>query len=126
MNFIKKNILKFILFFFFAVSYSQTFKNDSLLGSFTYLLKSKPNNLYPDFTYEELFSLQISDARSFFISEKILKLDSIYKTEFQKVFNNGSSNIAIDFRGKSLPKTNSKFIIIQSNDNVQFYGRVGT
>jgi len=97
--------------------------NRTKRGKPTYLLKSKPNNLYPDYIYEELFSLQISDDRSFYISEKILKLDSIYKTEFQKVFNSGSKNI--DFSGKSLPKTNSKFIIIQSNDNVQFYGRVG-
>ncbi len=124
MIFTKNNILRFIFLFCFAITQSQTFKNDSLRGSFTYLLKSKPNNLYPDFTYEELFALQISNDRSFFISEKLLKLDSIYKTEFQKAFNSGSNHI--DFRGKSLPKTNSRFIIIQENDIVQFYDKIGT
>lgn len=126
MTFIIKHNLKFLFLFFFAVAYSQPSKKDSLRGCFTYLLKSKPNNLYPDYTYEELFSLQISDVRSFYISEKKLKSDSIYKNEFQKAINSNSSNIIIDMRGKSLPKTNSRFIIIQANDTVQFYDKIGT
>ncbi|WP_417428517.1 GLPGLI family protein [Halpernia sp.] len=121
MNSTKRNILTLVFLFFFTVIYSQ--KKDSLRGNFTYLLKSKSNNLYPTNIYKELFSLQISDSRSFFISENTLKFDSIFLSETKSI-SNGNSKV-IDFRGKSLPKLNSNFVIIQSNDNVQFYGMVG-
>lgn len=123
MNYTKKNILKFIFIFIFALSNSQTYENDSLRGNFTYLLKSIPNNLHRDYVHEELFSLQISDSRSFFISEKTLKFDSIFLAETQTVLNNGSKTI--DFRGKSLPKSTSNFMIVQTNDNIQYHRSVG-
>lgn len=109
--------------FFFSINYSQNYKVDSLRGNFTYLLKSKPNILYPNYVHEEFFLLQISDERSFFLSEKLLKRDSVFDNEFQKAYNKDSN--VIDFRGKYIPKTNSRFIIIQKNDNIQYFARVG-
>lgn len=124
MSFIKKNILTIIFLLIFSTSYSQSDKVDSLRGNFTYLLKSKPNSLRPDYVYQELFSLQISDRRSFFISENMLKFDSVFRTEAKPYIKEGSSTV-IDFRGKTLPKLSSKFIIIQTNDNVQYYSTIG-
>ncbi|MFX1616194.1 GLPGLI family protein [Riemerella anatipestifer] len=103
---------------------AQVYKNDSLRGSFTYLLKSKPNNLYPETLYQELFSLQVSDNRSFFISENLLKYDSIFTSEMNTAIRDGSKSI--NFSGKSFPKTNSKFLVVQENDKTIFYGTVGT
>ncbi|MCO4302983.1 GLPGLI family protein [Riemerella anatipestifer] len=103
---------------------AQAYKSDSLRGSFTYLLKSKPNNLYPENIYQELFSLQVSDNRSFFISENLLKYDSIFTNEMNTAIRSGSKSV--NFSGKSFPKTNSKFLIVQENDKTIFYGTVGT
>ncbi|WP_439480273.1 GLPGLI family protein [Chryseobacterium aquaticum] len=123
MNFTNKHSLKFIFLFFFSMFYSQIYKNDSLRGNFTYLLKSKSNTLQPNYIHEELFSLQISDDRSFFISEKALQFDSIFLGEL-KFVDNGSKNV-VDFRGKSFPKSTSNFMIIQTNDYIQYYRSLG-
>ena len=123
MIYTQKFILKFIFLFSFAIIYSQSNKSDSLRGNFTYLLKAK-SNLITNNIYEELFSLQISDERTFFISEQNLKFDSIFLVEFHHAILNSKSN-DVDFRGKSFPKSSSNFMIIQTNNNIQFYGMVG-
>ncbi|MHA3044524.1 GLPGLI family protein [Riemerella anatipestifer] len=119
----KKYIFTITLLLFVCID-AQVYKNDSLRGSFTYLLKSKPNNLYPENLYQELFSLQVSDNRSFFISENLLKYDSIFTSELNTAMRSGSNSI--NFSGKSFPKTNSKFLVVQENDKTIFYGTVGT
>ncbi|MEJ8590907.1 GLPGLI family protein [Riemerella anatipestifer] len=119
----KKYIFTITLLLFACID-AQVYKNDSLRGSFTYLLKSKPNNLYPENLYQELFSLQVSDSRSFFISENLLKYDSIFTSEMNTAIRGGSNSI--NFSGKSFPKTNSKFLVVQENDKTIFYGTVGT
>ncbi|MDY3521791.1 GLPGLI family protein [Riemerella anatipestifer] len=119
----KKYIFTITLLLFVCID-AQVYKNDSLRGSFTYLLKSKPNNLYPENLYQELFSLQVSDNRSFFISENLLKYDSIFTSEMNTAMRSGSNSI--NFSGKSFPKTNSKFLVVQENDKTIFYGTVGT
>jgi GLPGLI family protein len=122
MKFNRKNLTFFIsLFLFFP--YSQQIHNDSLRAKFTYLLKSKPNNLYPNNIHEEFFSLQISDERAFFISEKTLEFDSVFLAESKSIIIN-SDNV-VDFRGKSFPKITSDFLIIQDNNNIQYYKSVG-
>ncbi|AKQ39565.1 GLPGLI family protein [Riemerella anatipestifer] len=119
----KKCILIITLLSFICIG-AQAYKSDSLRGSFTYLLKSKPNNLYPENIYQELFSLQVSDNRSFFISENLLKYDSIFTNEMNTAIRSDSKSV--NFSGKSFPKTNSKFLIVQENDKTIFYGTVGT
>ncbi|AZA79575.1 GLPGLI family protein [Chryseobacterium sp. G0186] len=120
MNFIKKQTLKTLFLFFFSVSFSQTTTSDSLRGEFTYLLQYKPNTLNQENFYKELFTMQISDKRAFFISENRLKFDSLFMEQYNK--NRGNFNI--DMRG--FPSSKFKFLIIQTNDNSQFYESVGT
>lgn len=120
MNFIKNQILTIIFLLFFSVSFSQTATSDSLRGEFTYLLQYKPNTLNRDYVYKELFSLQISDKRAFFISENRLKFDSIFMSQFN---NKKDNSFNVDMRG--LPPSKFKFLIIQTNDNSQFYEAAG-
>ncbi|WP_265131516.1 GLPGLI family protein [Chryseobacterium oranimense] len=119
MNFRKKQTLAFIFVFFFSISFSQTTSSDSLRGEFTYLLQYRPNTLSRENVSKELFSLQISDKRAFFTSENKLKFDSI----FAEQFNSKRNGFNIDMRG--LPPSKFKFLIIQTNDNSQFYEAVG-
>lgn len=120
MNFIANQILTIIFLLFFSVSFSQTAMSDSLRGEFTYLLQYRPNTINRDYVNKELFSLQISDRRAFFISENRLKFDSIFTAQFNNKKNN---TFNVDMRG--LPPTKFKFLIIQTNDNSQFYEAAG-
>lgn len=123
MNIYKKKLL-FLLFFLSLLSYAQDNKRDTLIADFTYLLKAKLYKSTPDYTHEEFFSLQVLNDRAFFISEKALKFDSIFQSEFQKATIGGSTTM-VDFRGKSFPKTKFPYTIIQSNQNTQYFERVG-
>ncbi len=84
MNFIKKQTLTTIFLFIFFISFSQTATGDSLRGEFTYLLQYKPNTLNRDYVIKELYSLQITDKRSFFSSENKIKFDSAFSAEYNK------------------------------------------
>ncbi|KQM49938.1 GLPGLI family protein [Chryseobacterium sp. Leaf201] len=115
MNFIKF-FLTVTFLFFYSISFSQTTMSDSLKGKFTYLLQYIPNNLNREHITKELFSLQISDKRAFFISENKLKFDSVFIAEFNKRPDNiNLSNIS----------AGSSFLIIQTNNNSQFYESIG-
>lgn len=107
----------FLFLFAFSFSFSQTSTDENIRGKFTYLFQAKPNSLNRDYIYKELFSLQISDKRSFFISENKLKFDSLFTKEFAK--NNGIINM------KGVSSKASNFLIIQTNENVQCYETVG-
>ncbi|OCA76353.1 hypothetical protein BBI01_06570 [Chryseobacterium artocarpi] len=120
MNFTKKQTLTILFLFFFSFLFSQTITSYALRGEFTYLLQYKPNTLNRDNVYKELFTMQISDKRAFFISENRLKFDSL----FMEQYNKNRSNFNIDMRG--LPSSKFKFLIIQTNDNSEFYESVGT
>ncbi len=120
MNFTKKQTLTILFLFFFSFLFSQTATGDSLRGEFTYLHQYKPNTLNQDNVYKELFTMQISDKRAFFISENRLKFDSL----FMEQYNKNRSNFNIDMRG--LPSSKFKFLIIQTTDNSEFYESVGT
>ncbi|MGL6129960.1 GLPGLI family protein [Chryseobacterium artocarpi] len=120
MNFTKKQTLTILFLFFFSFLFSQTITSDALRGEFTYLLQYKPNTLNRDNVYKELFTMQISDKRAFFISENRLKFDSLFMGQYNK----NRSNFNIDMRG--LPSSKFKFLIIQTNDNSEFYESVGT
>lgn len=110
-------------FFLFTLFYSQTDKKDSLIASFTYLVKAKLYKSTPDKIYEELFSLQVLKDRAFFISEQSMKYDSTFQSEFQKATVGGTTHI--DFRGKSFPKTRFPYTVLQTNQNNQYFERAG-
>jgi GLPGLI family protein len=116
MNFIKRRIFKIIFLFAFSVVFCQTAKTDSLQGKFTYLLQYKPNTLNRDYIIKELFSLQISDKRAFFISEDKLKFDSAFIAKF----NQDKSHIDLS----NMP-SRSNFLIVQTNTDSQFYEPIG-
>lgn len=116
MNFIKKYILKTIFLFIFSVAFSQTAKIDSLRGDFTYLLQYKPISNNKDYVVKELFSLQISDKRAFFISENRLKFDSFFIAQFNK------NKKIIDL--KTAPKSSANFLIIQKYEHIEYYEHV--
>lgn len=118
-----KKISILISFFLFALFYSQTDKKDSLIASFTYLVKAKLYKSTPDQVFEELFSLQVLKDRAFFISEKSIKFDSTFQSEFQKATVGGTTRI--DFSGKSFPKTKFPYTILQTNQNNQYFERAG-
>lgn len=120
MDFLKNKILTVIFLLFFSISFSQAFASDSLRGEFTYLLQYKPNTINKDYVYKELFSLQISDKRAFFISDNRLKFDSIFTTQF-----NNKKDGAFNVDMRALPPSKFKFLIIQTNDNSQFYEAAG-
>ncbi|WP_090026116.1 GLPGLI family protein [Chryseobacterium oleae] len=118
-----KKILIFLTFFASLLFYAQENKKDTLIADFTYLLKAKINKSTPDYIHEEFFSLQVLNNKAFFISEKALKFDSIFQSEFQKATIGGSTSTS--FKGKSFPKTKFPYTIIQSNQNNQYFERVG-
>lgn len=111
-------IIKILFLLVFALSYSQNKKKDSLRGSFTYLLRSKPNNLNKNFIYKELFSMQVSNEEAYYISENKLKFDSVFTTSFQ------NGNTSIDLQSVSRKPT-TNYLIIQRNDSIQFYSTIG-
>ncbi|WP_449398886.1 GLPGLI family protein [Chryseobacterium wanjuense] len=80
-------------------------------------MQYKPNTLSPDYIIKELYSLQISDKRAFFISENKLKFDSAFTEQYKK---NSST-----FDLSNMPVSRANFLIIQTNDNSEFYEAVG-
>ncbi|GEM_PF-4721357 len=119
MDFVKKRILEIIFLFISCFSFSQSIKSDSLKEEFTYLLQYKPNSLNRDQIQKELFSLQVGNNRAFFISEKKMKSDSLLMEQYNRRSN---GNIIFDMRG--FPSSKFKFLIIQTNENSQFYETV--
>lgn len=118
-----KYIIVCFSFFIFSSFFSQTDKKEALIGDFKYLLKAKIYKSRPNYIHEELFSLQVINYRAFFISDKSLKFDSIFQSEFQKANIGGLTST--DFRGKSFPKTKFPYTVIQSNSNIQYFERIG-
>ncbi|MDQ1162031.1 GLPGLI family protein [Chryseobacterium sp. SORGH_AS 447] len=117
MNFMKNQFLNIVFLFIFSFVFSQTIDKDSLKGEFTYLLKYKPNTLNQDYVISELYSLQIGDDRAFFISENALKFDSLFMAKYNK------NKDVIDL--SDIPVSKSNFLIIQKNNNIQFYESIG-
>lgn len=121
MNVSKKYFI-FFIFFLYTIFNAQTEKKEQLIGDFTYLLKGKIYKSTPNYTYEELFSLQVLNDRALFISEQAIKYDSIFESEFKKSFRSGGN---IDLRGKSFPKTKFPYTIVQTNSDIRYFEKVG-
>lgn len=119
-----KKLLQLFILFYSVLSYAQSYKQDTLRGEFTYQLKAKFDTR-TDNRYEELFSLQIGDNRSFFASTISLKGDSVMANSGTTT-NNPDGSITLGWKkGIKIPKTSFPFTIIQSNENIQYFRLVG-
>ncbi len=119
MHYYKKLIQIFILFFG-ALFYSQSYKEDSLRGEFTYQLKAKFDNRTEN-RNEELFILQVGNKRAFFASAVSLKGDSVM-TNSGITSNNPDGSITLGWKaGATIPKTIFNFTIIQSTEDIQYF-----
>lgn len=119
-----KKLLQLSILFYSVLSYTQSYKQDSLRGEFIYQLKAK-SDTRTDNRYEELFSLQIADNRAFFASSVSLKGDSVM-AKSGTTTNNPDGSITLGYKkGIEIPKTGLSFTIIQSNENVQYFRSAG-
>ncbi|WP_223599186.1 GLPGLI family protein [Chryseobacterium sp. GVT01B] len=119
-----KKLLQLFILFYGVLLYAQSYKQDTLRGEFTYLLKAKFDTR-TDNKHEELFSLQIGDNRAFFASATSLKGDSVMATSGTST-KNADGSITLGWKkGVVIPKTNLSFTIIQSNENIQYFRLVG-
>lgn len=119
-----KKLLQLFILLYSILSHAQSYKPDALHGEFTYQLKAKFDTR-TDYRHEELFSLQIGNNRSFFVSTQSLKGDSVMANSRTSATNPDGS-ITLGFKkGVVIPKTNLSFTIIQSNENIQYFRSVG-
>jgi len=118
----QKKLFHLFALFYSILFYSQLNTNDSLRGEYIYLLKAKLNTLSPNQTDEELFSLQVTDNRTFFSSINSLKQDSVIRIVSRKAVNNGAG--VFDFRGTPMPQTKFSYTVIQTNKNIQYFQRI--
>ncbi|NIF05932.1 GLPGLI family protein [Chryseobacterium sp. Tr-659] len=120
----QKKLLQLSILFYSLLFYTQSYKQDTLRGEFTYQLKAK-FDIRTDNRYEELFSLQIGDNRSFFASTISLKGDSVMVNSGTTTSNPDGSITLGWKKGVVIPKTGFSFTIIQSNENIQYFKLVG-
>lgn len=121
-NYHKKLFQLFILLYS-ILSYSQSYKQDTLRGEFTYRLKAKFSTR-TDYRNEELFTLLIGDKHAFFASSNSLKRDSVLDNS-RVITHNSDGSITLGIKkGTSTPETNFNFTIIQSSENIQYFAPV--
>lgn len=119
-----KKLLQIFILFYGVLSYSQSYKEDSLRSEFIYQLKAKFDTR-TDYRHEEQFSLQIGDNRAFFASLISLKGDSVMANSGTTT-NNPDGSITLGWKkGVAIPKTGLSFTIIQSNQYIQYFRSVG-
>jgi len=115
-----KKLLQLFILFYGVLLYAQSYKQDTLRGEFTYLLKAKFDTR-TDNKHEELFSLQIGDNRAFFASVTSLKGDSVMATSGTTT-KNADGSITLGWKtGGAIPKTSFNFTIIQSAEDIQYF-----
>ncbi|WP_213280358.1 GLPGLI family protein [Chryseobacterium indologenes] len=115
-----KKLLQLFILFYGVLLYAQSYKQDTLRGEFTYLLKAKFDTR-TDNKHEELFSLQIGDNRAFFASVTSLKGDSVMATSGTTT-KNADGSITLGWKtGVAIPKTSFNFTIIQSAEDIQYF-----
>lgn len=119
-----KKLFQLFIIFYSILSYAQSYKQDSLRGEFIYQLKGKFDTRTDD-RYEELYSLQITDHRSFYASTVSLKGDSVMANSGTTTHNPDGSITLGWKKGVEIPKTNFNFTIIQSNENIQYFDYAG-
>ncbi|UEQ78630.1 GLPGLI family protein [Chryseobacterium arthrosphaerae] len=121
----RKKILQLFILFYSAISFAQSYKQDTTLhGEFMYQLKAK-FDIRTDDRHEEFFALLIGENRAFFASMNSLKRDSVLDKSRVTTHNaDGSITLSIK-NGTSIPQTNFHFTIIQSNETIQYFSPVG-
>ncbi|CAI8792255.1 GLPGLI family protein [Chryseobacterium sp. IT-36CA2] len=119
-----KKLLQLFILLYSILSYAQSYKQDTLRGEFTYLLKAKFDTRV-DNRHEEPFLLQIGDNRSFFSSSISLKGDSVMTKSGISTNNPDGSTTLSWKKGTVIPKTDFNFTIIQSNESIQYFNAVG-
>ncbi len=120
----RKKILQLFIIFYSAISFAQSYKQDTLHGEFMYQLKAK-FDIRTDDRHEEFFTLLIGENRAFFASTNSLKRDSVLDKSRVTTHNaDGSITLSIK-NGTSIPQTNFHFTIIQSNETIQYFSPVG-
>ncbi|MGG7436728.1 GLPGLI family protein [Chryseobacterium arthrosphaerae] len=120
----RKKILQLFIIFYSAISFAQSYKQDTLHGEFMYQLKAK-FDIRTDDRHEEFFTLLIGENRAFFASTNSLKRDSVLDKSRVTTHNaDGSITLSIK-NGTSIPQTNFHFTVIQSNETIQYFSPVG-
>ncbi|MEA1847707.1 GLPGLI family protein [Chryseobacterium sp. MHB01] len=123
MNYHRK-IFQFLILLYSVLYYTQSYKNDSLRGEFTYRLRAKFDKR-TDNRYKELFTLQVGNRCAFFASAVSLKGDSVMENS-RVTTKNYDGSITLSYKDEAvIPKTNFNFTIIQTNENVQFFDSAG-
>ncbi|MDR6369984.1 GLPGLI family protein [Chryseobacterium bernardetii] len=115
-----KKLLQLFVLLCSILSYAKSYKQDTLRGEFTYMLKAKFDTR-TDSKYEDQFLLQIGDKRAFFANTVSLKGDSVMANAGTTT-NNPDGSITLGWKkGTLIPKTDFNFTIIQSNENIQYF-----
>lgn len=118
-----KKLLQLLILLYSVLYYTQSYKQDTLRGEFTYRLRAKFDTR-TDNRHEELFTLQVGDKRAFFASVVSLKGDSVMANSGTTT-NNPDGSITLGWKeGITIPKTNFNFTIIQSNESIQYFDSV--
>lgn len=119
MNYHKK-ILQLLMLLYSVLYYTQSYKEDSLRGMFTYQLRAKFDKR-TDNRYEELFALQVGTKCAFFASALSLKGDSVMENSRIST-KNPDGSITLGWKtGAEIPKTSFNFTIIQSTEDIQYF-----
>ncbi|MFL9832920.1 GLPGLI family protein [Chryseobacterium terrae] len=119
-----KKLFCLLVLFCTVLFYAKLYKKDTLRGEFTYLLKAKFDTR-SEYKNEELFTLQITDSRAFFASNKSLKGDSVMANS-GLITNNSDGSITLTWKeGVVIPKTHFNFTIIQSSQNIEYFDLAG-
>lgn len=118
-----KKLLQLLILLYSVLYYTQSYKQDTLRGEFTYRLRAKFDTRTEN-RHEELFTLQVGDKRAFFASVVSLKGDSVMANSGTTT-NNPDGSITLGWKeGIAIPKTNFNFTIIQSNESIQYFDSV--
>lgn len=118
-----KKLLQLFILLYSVLSYSQSYKQDTLRGEFTYMLRAKFDTR-TDNKYEDQFLLQIGDNCAFFANTVSLKGDSVMANSGTTT-NNPDGSITLGWKkGTVIPKTDFNFTIIQTHENIQYFDSV--
>lgn len=102
-----------------ALIYAQGNNNKVLEAEFTYLVKAKIDKTIPHI-HEEVFLLQVLQDKAFFVSENLVKADSLRKSDIFKAIAVAPKGGPIHIVASDTPKTKFRYTIVQSNDNIEY------
>lgn len=118
-----RNILILLNILISALWYAQGNDNKVLEAEFSYLLKAKTDKTTSHIS-EEVFLLQVLQDKSFFVSENLVKADSLRKNDIMKAINATPKGEPIHIVASSRPNVKFYYTITQSNQNVEYLERI--